>query len=88
MIEELRAKDAAWQEQCDGWVANAEKLGGIDTETEKTLRRTVYAEAASALASTQAEILRLKAALEEAERERDSAHVINKIAARALGVSQ
>ena len=50
LIERLRAKDRAWQEQCDGWIAEVRKMGGeVTAEQEAVIRRTIYAEAADAL---------------------------------------
>jgi hypothetical protein len=47
LIERLRAKDRAWQEQCDGWIAEVRKMGGeVTAEQEAVIRRTIYAEAA------------------------------------------
>ncbi len=65
LIETLRAKDAAWQKQCDEWIDKAESLGGVDKATIDILRRTVEREAADALASSQEEIERLRAELAE-----------------------
>jgi hypothetical protein len=52
LIERLRAKDRAWQEQCDGWLADAREQGEVTDEQEAAMRYTIYAEAVNTLERT------------------------------------
>jgi len=58
IVERLRAKDAAWQEQCDKWLADAADMGVLDQwlQSEPLIRPTIEAEAAEVIATLRREV--------------------------------
>ena len=65
LIERLRERDAVWQKQCDGWVENWKSIGGMDADEAVRLRRTVYAEAADALAAKDTALSEMRQTLQK-----------------------
>lgn len=75
LIARLRAKDAEWQAQCDGWIAQAELANGkpLDAETIAILRRNSYGEAADALTTQEADRASWRRVAERLETEKQAA---------------